>query len=114
MGFDYSFARAYDQQRLGWDYEELECGGDNTLPYLDCTPLDPLVDAILQIPVNALFSNLLMGWNITNPPILSNQDVESRKIYNTAMFSQGNGGHEFSDVLNDAERKAIIEYLKTL
>ncbi|WP_295877824.1 hypothetical protein [uncultured Zhongshania sp.] len=114
MGFDYNFERAYDQQNIGWDYEELECGGDNTLPYLDCTPLDPLVDTILQIPVNSLFSNLLLSWNITNPPILSNQDVESRKIYNTAMFSQGNGGHVFSDVLNDAERKAIIEYLKTL
>ncbi|MFT7405746.1 hypothetical protein [Zhongshania sp.] len=114
MGFDYNFARAYDQHNVGWDYEELDCGGDISLPYLDCTPLDPLVDTILQIPLNALFANILMAWNITNPPILSNQEVESRKIYNTAMFSQGNGGHVFSDVLNDAERIAIIEYLKTL
>lgn len=114
MGFDYNFNRAYDQQDLGWDYDVLECGGDNALPYLDCTPLDPLVDAILQVPVNSLFSNLLLGWNITNPPIIAKQDVESRKIYNTAMFSQGNGGHTFSDVLNDVERRAMIEYLKTL
>jgi len=26
----------------------------------------------------------------------------------------GNQGHEFTDVLTDPERKAIIEYLKTL
>jgi hypothetical protein len=30
------------------------------------------------------------------------------------MFGQGNGGHTFNSVLTDAERKAIIEYLKTL
>jgi hypothetical protein len=30
------------------------------------------------------------------------------------MFSQSNGGHTFTDVLTDAERTAIIEYLKTL
>ena len=59
-------------------------------------------------------SALLAGWNITNPPILTNADVEQRKIYNTRMFSQGNGGHDFTAVLTDAERRALIEYLKTL
>jgi hypothetical protein len=30
------------------------------------------------------------------------------------MFAQGNQGHEFDAVLSDEERRAIIEYLKTL
>jgi hypothetical protein len=30
------------------------------------------------------------------------------------MFAQRNEGHEFNAVLTDAERTAIIEYLKTL
>jgi hypothetical protein len=30
------------------------------------------------------------------------------------MHSQSNTGHEFTDVLTDAERAALIEYLKTL
>ena len=30
------------------------------------------------------------------------------------LYGQGNGGHAFSDVLTDTERRAIIEYLKTL
>jgi endo-cleaving rubber dioxygenase len=118
MGFDYNFARAYDQENVGWDYDELQCGGNITLPYLDCSPLDPLLDPLyenLLTPLlSQLFGNITGVWNITNPPIFSNADIEARKIYNTGMFSQGNGGHVFSDVLSDQERKAIIEYLKTL
>jgi endo-cleaving rubber dioxygenase len=38
----------------------------------------------------------------------------NRKVYNVYMYGQGNGGHEFSSVLTDQERAAIIEYLKTL
>jgi len=30
------------------------------------------------------------------------------------MYSQGNAGHEFTSVLTDQERAALIEYLKTL
>jgi hypothetical protein len=30
------------------------------------------------------------------------------------MHGQGNGGHAFTSVLTDAERQALIEYLKTL
>lgn len=34
--------------------------------------------------------------------------------YNTTLFGFGNGGHTFGDALSDSERKAVIEYLKTL
>jgi hypothetical protein len=35
-------------------------------------------------------------------------------IYNTDLAGYGNYGHYFGDDLNDMERKAVIEYLKTL
>jgi len=35
-------------------------------------------------------------------------------VYNTDLPGYGNYGHRFGDKLTDAERKAIIEYLKTL
>jgi hypothetical protein len=34
--------------------------------------------------------------------------------YNTTLPGYGNYGHDFGDELTDAERKAVIEYLKTL
>lgn len=37
-----------------------------------------------------------------------------RSIYNTTLPGYGNYGHKFGDRLTDAERKAVIEYLKTL
>lgn len=39
---------------------------------------------------------------------------ERRYTYDTTMFSQANSGHIFGDHLTDAERRAVIEYLKTL
>lgn len=39
---------------------------------------------------------------------------ESRKIYDTAQPGRGNAGHTFGDHFTDAERRAVIEYLKTL
>ncbi len=35
-------------------------------------------------------------------------------IYNTTLDGYGNGGHTFADELKDADRQALIEYLKTL
>jgi endo-cleaving rubber dioxygenase len=40
--------------------------------------------------------------------------MEDRKNFNTRMFAQANEGREFNAMLTDAERLAIIEYLKTL
>ena len=39
---------------------------------------------------------------------------ERRKIYDTTQPGRNNGGHTFGDELTDAERWAVIEYLKTL
>ena len=73
----------------------------------------PLVESWLSI----LFANGSLSWNILGTalaPSLTNAQIEDRKIYNTRMYSQSNTGHEFTDVLTDKERLAIIEYLKTL
>jgi hypothetical protein len=39
---------------------------------------------------------------------------DRRKIYDTKQAGLGNGGHTYGDDLDDADRWAIIEYLKTL
>lgn len=115
MGFDTNLERAYDPQRLGWKYDELACGGGGTVPFLNCNPSggQPLVQDILEL----LYGNLIVAWNlgnITNLLQVTPPQVENRKTYNTHLFSQGNEGHEFTRVLTDQERRAIIEYLKTL
>lgn len=37
-----------------------------------------------------------------------------KRIYDTTLPGYSNAGHTFGDVLTDAERQAVIEYLKTL
>ncbi len=39
---------------------------------------------------------------------------QRRQIYDTTLPGRGNGGHTFGDDLSDEERRAVIEYLKTL
>lgn len=58
-----------------------------------------------------------MGWKVTEvkePPAATLPAIERRRIYDTSLPGRGNGGHTFGDALTDAERFAIIEYLKTL
>ncbi len=50
-----------------------------------------------------------IGWNYT-----AHKNAGGRKVYNTTQPGYGNYGHNFGDNLSDADRKAIIEYLKTL
>jgi mono/diheme cytochrome c family protein len=39
---------------------------------------------------------------------------ERRKVYDTTQPGRGNQGHAFGDHFSDADRRAVIEYLKTL
>jgi endo-cleaving rubber dioxygenase len=67
--------------------------------------------------LHALYGNVLLAWNLGNLPVLlqvTPEQIENRKIYNTHLYSQGNQGHDFTSVLTDAERRALVEYLKTL
>lgn len=114
MGFDTSLQRAFDPLRVGWKYEALSCGGPGTTPFLDCVPGDESAVPPVQQLLSLIYGNLSGSWNVLYPPLLSTQQIEDRKIYNTHMFSQGNRGHEFVSVLTDPERRALIEYMKTL
>ena len=111
MGFDAGLA-AYDADRVGWQYEELACGV-GSMPFVDCNPVAD-DGATLQAGLNELWLRGGLAWNLLNPPIMTAQQIEDRKVYNTGYYSQANTGHEFTDVLTDAERRALIEYLKTL
>lgn len=50
-----------------------------------------------------------LGWKYE-----ARTQPEGRKVYNTTLTGYGNYGHYFGDKLSDEERKAVIEYLKTL
>ena len=39
---------------------------------------------------------------------------EAKHIYDTTIYAHGNGGHTFGDHLDDQQRAAVLEYLKTL
>jgi hypothetical protein len=39
---------------------------------------------------------------------------EQKWVYDTTRPGFGNQGHDFGDILDDGERRALIEYLKTL
>jgi len=49
------------------------------------------------------------GWNYETKDVPGGSEV-----YNTTLKGYGNYGHYFGDRLSDKERKAVIEYLKTL
>ncbi len=58
-----------------------------------------------------------LGWKITvldRPAEAKMPALERRKIYDTTQPGRTNGGHTFGDRFTDAERRAVIEYLKTL
>jgi mono/diheme cytochrome c family protein len=50
-----------------------------------------------------------MGWKYEK-----HDDGNRKNVYNTTIQGYGNYGHYFGDKLNDEERKAVVEYLKTL
>jgi mono/diheme cytochrome c family protein len=57
-----------------------------------------------------------LGWPFVSVDYAqADAPVEERKyIYDTRYLSQSNQGHTFGDHLSAAERRAVIEYLKTL
>ena len=117
MGFDTNLASAYDPIHLGWKFDNLPCGSTGVTPYLQCNPSDPEATPLIESLLGIVFANGSLAWNLValvQAPTFTNAQIEDRKIYNTRMYSQSNTGHEFTDVLTDTERQAIIEYLKTL
>lgn len=116
MGFDTDLDRAYDENKMGWRYDRIQCQSYPPMvtPFYNCDPFNIDRTPYPQLMKNLAYGNMTGAWNLDYPPIVTNEHMENRKIYNSHMYSQGNGGHEFTEVLTDQERYAIIEYLKTL
>jgi len=63
------------------------------------------------------YNEAAMGWKFTE---LDHGHAEEQsangkaKIYDTTLLGYGNGGHRFTDDMGDDDRRAVIEYLKTL
>lgn len=53
-------------------------------------------------------------WTEVGTPQDDLPEAERPFVYDTTHWSQSNAGHPFGDHLTDAERRAVIEYLKTL
>jgi mono/diheme cytochrome c family protein len=63
------------------------------------------------------YNQTSVGWHYEE--VAYGQDAEPdpdkrRFIYDTTLYGYGNAGHTYGDHLSDDERKALIEYLKTL
>ena len=58
-----------------------------------------------------------VGWKVTDlssRPGPNVPGIERRKVYDTTHSGRSNRGHTYGDDLSDADRWAVIEYLKTL
>ena len=62
------------------------------------------------------YDQVRVGWKVreVSPPDVKALSPERRKVYDTTQPGRGNGGHFYGDELSEAERRAVIEYLKTL
>ena len=58
---------------------------------------------------NSDYDPLKLGWNYTT----ENEKIDD-DTYDTTIPGYRNTGHSFGDVLTDGERKALMEYLKTI
>jgi hypothetical protein len=112
-GYDTRLARAYDFEKLGFRYDALACGNRFLDPELDCTDVEEETNPIIKAILEGGAGTFWFTWNIAPQP-LTQDALEKRKIYNTHKYSQDNHGHAFTAVLTDAERRALLEYLKTL
>jgi hypothetical protein len=112
-GFDQSFATGYDFEQIGWKSDAIKCEDNATNPFLNCSP-DPsgtVRPSLLMIAQELLHGQFMAGGAVEYQYLY---DADLRFIYDSRHQSMGNQGHEFTDVLTDRERQAIIEYLKTL
>jgi mono/diheme cytochrome c family protein len=125
--FDYSFATGYDFAGMGWKVDEIPCETFGNDPLYSCNPIDRKAAPTTREAIN-LFENNSMGGLATSialgedpfmqlsqvPGQETTADIETRLIHDTRIHGNSNTGHEFSDILTAPERKALIEYLKTL
>jgi hypothetical protein len=111
-GFDQRLS-AYDFGALGWKYEPLACTDIPGTEQMNCSPLQDEGPSLSQIVAN-LLAGTGYGGAVPATTDPAPDAIDKRLVYDTRTLGNANTGHEFTDVLTDAERKAIIEYLKTL
>lgn len=105
---------AYDQDRLGWKYDTLICDGSpGEVPLSNCEPVNPKPGAIARQNFWQFLGTLdTLGYQVRQP--ISRKNIERRKIFSTHDYAKSNTGHDFTRSLGEGEKRAIIEYLKTL
>lgn len=89
-----------------------------TAPYLHNGSV-PTIEALLDSPQRPVYwrrsfdnfdyDSTQLGWRYMVETIPSDSNT-----YDTSQPGYGNSGHTFGDKLNPEERKAVLEYLKTL
>ncbi len=55
-----------------------------------------------------------LGWRYTEPTAEPQDPEERKRIYDTSRLGYANQGHTYGDALTPDERRAVLEYLKTL
>jgi cytochrome c5 len=66
---------------------------------------------------DADYDDATLGWNVTVVDHGHDAETDTTKkihLYDTTLPGYSNAGHTFGDALSDADRTAVIEYLKTL
>lgn len=112
-GFDQRLGTAYDFTQVGWKHDVLSCSQIPGNQLSNCNPINEEGPSLVQMVQNLL--NGLVSWTgIVSIPDPAPGAGDKRLVYDTRTLGNGNAGHEFTDVLTDQERKAVIEYLKTL
>ncbi|SFF26094.1 hypothetical protein SAMN04488120_101242 [Fontimonas thermophila] len=112
-GYDQRISVAYDHVALGWKHDVLQCTDIPGSTLANCNPVNDQGPSLVQLMQN--FLNRTIAWSgLITIPDPAPDALDKRLVYDTRILGNGNGGHTFSDVLTEQERKAIIEYLKTL
>lgn len=89
-----------------------------TAPYLHNGSV-PTIEAVLNSQLRPTywsrnFKNPQYDYNKLGWKYATHNAGQSKNIYNTTLPGYSNKGHYFGDHLTDDERKALIEYIKTL
>ncbi|MFO0928393.1 MAG: c-type cytochrome [Gemmataceae bacterium] len=137
-GVTRKFGEYYDRTWFAGDYKAIATDGYQappldgvwaTAPYLHNGSVPTLYDVLNSKARPTLFTRSFttdradyddrkVGWKVqplaTAPDAKTTPAIERRKTYDTSKPGRSNRGHTYGDRLTDAERWAVIEYLKTL
>jgi hypothetical protein len=60
------------------------------------------------------YDEVAVGWQWTSAQPAGQATLQARKTYDTAAPGLSNAGHTFGDALDAQQRRAVLEYLKTM